>query len=268
VQCFAGDHPHTCFQYLHLAELWHNTTYHFAIGTSPFHALYGRQPPTTLDLPHSPCSGTTIANLLHQHMLVLHALKQNLRWTRQRMCDQANRHRSERSFNPDNWVWVRLQPYRQQFVERHPCAKLDPRYSGPYQLIHRIDAVAYELHLPSTSLVFHVSLLRAFKGTHVASALNSPSHADTNFQNPLNPQLSPTPNPQSLSNDQPLHSPNSKALSNEKLMPPPNFAPGHSPKTLSNLQLMCLPNSANFSNPPLSHSPNSLQPPPIPTTHQ
>jgi len=113
LRCLADDHPHTWFQYLHLAELWHNTTYHSAIGTSPFHALYGRPPPTALNLLHSPRSSTIIADLLHQHMLVLNALKQNLRQTRKRMCDQANRHRSERSFNPDDWVWVRLQPYRQ-----------------------------------------------------------------------------------------------------------------------------------------------------------
>jgi len=83
LRCFAGEHPHTWFQYLHLAELWHNTTYHSAIGTSLFHALYGRQPPTALDLLHSPRSGTTVADLLHQHTLVLHALKQNLRRARQ-----------------------------------------------------------------------------------------------------------------------------------------------------------------------------------------
>jgi len=97
--------------------------------------------------------------------------------------------------------------------------------------------VAYELRLLATSRVhpvLHVSLLRVFKGTHVATELNPPSHVDTNFQNPLNPQLSHSHNPQRLSNDQPLHSPNSKALSNEKLMPPPNSAPLHSPKALSN----------------------------------
>ena len=157
LRCFAGEHPHTWFQYLHLVELWHNTTYHSAIGTSSFHALYERQPPTALDLLHSPRSGTTVADLLHQHTLVLHALKQNLRRACQRMCDQANRHRSERSFNPDDWVWVRLQPHHQQSVERRTCSKLDPRYSGPYQVLSRIGAVTYELCLPTTSRVHHVT---------------------------------------------------------------------------------------------------------------
>jgi len=157
------------------------------------------------------------------------------------MCDQANRHQSERSFNSDDWVWGRLQSYYRQLMERRLCSKLDPCYSGPYQVLRRIDVVAYKLRLSSTSQihpVFHVSLLRAFKGTHVATELNSPFHADTNSKNPLNPQLSHSPNPQRLSNDQPLHSPNSEALSNDQLMPPPNSALLHSPKALSNPQLM------------------------------
>ena len=182
------------------------------------------------------------------------------------MCDQANRHRSERSFNPDDWVWVRLQPHRQQSVERCTCSKLAPRYSRPYQVRRRIGVVAYELCLPATSRVhpvFHVSLLRAFKGTHVATNINSLSHADRDSPNSLN---TPTPNPKSLSIVQPLHSPNFETPSEEQLMPPPNSAPRDS--TLSNQHLIAPPNPAEILNPPLSHSPDSLPQPPIPTTHQ
>ncbi|XP_069145483.1 uncharacterized protein [Solanum lycopersicum] len=46
--------------------------------------------------------------------------------------------------------------------------KLCPRYIGPYQIVHRIGKVAYELDLPSNleavHPVFHVSMLHKFIG--------------------------------------------------------------------------------------------------------
>jgi len=168
LRCFVGNQPNKWHQFLHLAELWHNTTYHSAIGTSPFRALYGRQPPTAIDFLRTPQEGTTIPSALADHFAVLQEIKEHLRHTRQRMCDQANQHRTDRSFEPGNWVWVCLQPYRQRTLERRTHQKLGPRFSGPYKVLRRIGAVVYELQLPPTTRVhpvFHVSLLRPFKGT-------------------------------------------------------------------------------------------------------
>jgi len=92
-------------------------------------------------------------------------------------------------------------------------------------MLCHIGIVAYELHLPATSCVhpiIHVPLLRAFKGPHVTTELNSPSHTNSNSQRPSNPQLIHSPNSQRLSNSQPIHSPNSKGLSNPQLMHSPN----------------------------------------------
>jgi len=44
LRCFTGEHLHNWYKYLHLAELWYNTSHHSAIGFSPFQALYGRAP--------------------------------------------------------------------------------------------------------------------------------------------------------------------------------------------------------------------------------
>jgi len=168
-------------------------------------------PSTTLDILHIPRDGTTISDLLRQHTMVLHSLKQNLRCTRQRMADQANQHCINRSFNVRDWVWVRLQPYRQQSVHRRSCPKLAPRYSGPYQILCRIGNVAYELQLPPTSKIhpiFHVSLLRPFKGklsplsaTQFSTSKNTERHLPiiphfnsnlTSQPNSLTPPILPT----------------------------------------------------------------------------
>lgn len=46
LRCFVSDHPCYWFKFRHLAEIWHNTSYHSTNNMTPFQALYGRPPPT------------------------------------------------------------------------------------------------------------------------------------------------------------------------------------------------------------------------------
>ncbi|XP_071912219.1 uncharacterized protein [Coffea arabica] len=91
----------------------------------------------------------------------------------------ADRHRTDRAFAEGNWVYLKLQAYRQTTVAVRKNLKLAAKYYGPYQIEKRVGAVAYKLKLPSGAAihpVFHVSLLKpSTKGAPASTILPQPS---------------------------------------------------------------------------------------------
>lgn len=79
------------------------------------------------------------------------------------MASQANKHRSDKQFKVGDWVYLKIQPYRQLSMSGSHFSKLSAKFYGPYQILQRIGNVAYKLSLPSQLLLhptFHVSQLK------------------------------------------------------------------------------------------------------------
>jgi hypothetical protein len=94
---------------------------------------------------------------------------------------QVDQWRREVSYEVSDFVYLKLQPYRQTSMAFRSSLKLSPRYFGPYQIIEKVGPVPYRLALPLGSLihnVFHVSMLKKHVGPVTTISTQLPPVSD------------------------------------------------------------------------------------------
>ncbi|KAK9672899.1 hypothetical protein RND81_12G133200 [Saponaria officinalis] len=181
LRCFCSEVPNDWCKWVPAAEFWYNTSYHQSLKCSPYEVLYGQPPP--IHLPYLP--GESKVEAVDRTLLAreeaLKGIRLNLARAQNRMKQLADKDRSEREFEEGDYVYLKLQPYRQTTVGGRGNQKLSKRYYGPYKVLKRIGPVAYRLALPHSAKIhptFHVSLLKKCHGpSPTTSPLPTPSVA-------------------------------------------------------------------------------------------
>ncbi|XP_026448561.1 uncharacterized protein K02A2.6-like [Papaver somniferum] len=103
--------------------------------------------------------------------------KDTLHKSHERMKIFADRKRSDRVFEVGDWVYIKLQPYRQTSIALRKNFKLSAKYYGPFQVLQKVVALDYKLQLPTRIRVhhiFHVSQLKKQIGLSHTSSLQLP----------------------------------------------------------------------------------------------
>jgi hypothetical protein len=171
LRCFVSDKQTQWLKWLPLAEWWYNTSFHIATKITPFMALYGYHPPSITSSLKEKSNVQPVEYHIKNQQQVLQILNENLTMAHNRMKQKADQHRSERSFEVGDWVFLRLQPYKQMSLKKaNKDNKLSPKYYGPYKVLQKIGTMAYKLELPASSRVhpfFHVSCLKKVIGNKI-----------------------------------------------------------------------------------------------------
>jgi hypothetical protein len=116
LRCFVHSCQSKWVQWLHLAELWYNTSYHSSLKKTPFEVLYGHAPRYFgIDRVES-CAIPQLEEWLKERDTMTKLLQQHLERVQQRMKSQADKGRTERVFEAGDKVFLKLQPYLQSSV--------------------------------------------------------------------------------------------------------------------------------------------------------
>ncbi|KAM7473107.1 hypothetical protein LguiB_020350 [Lonicera macranthoides] len=177
LRCMTSYKPTKWALWLHMAQWWYNTNYHTALKMTPFEALHGYKPPSGIFPQHNYGGVTIVTDFVKERADMQLVIKDHLLQAQERTKMYADRKRTEREFEAGDFVYLRLQPYRQMTVTLRRNLKLAPKFFGPYKIVKRIGKVAYQLDLPAGSRihsVFHVSQLKKQVGQTVVPSPELP----------------------------------------------------------------------------------------------
>ena len=117
LRCFVYDKKTQWVKWLRLAEWWYNTSFHTIAKMTPFMALYGYHPPSITSSLRENLKVQAVEDHIEHHQ-VLQILNDNLNLAQNRMKQQVDQHRSERSFDVGDWVFLWLRPYKQMSLKQ------------------------------------------------------------------------------------------------------------------------------------------------------
>jgi len=112
LRCFAGDQPKKWFEWFPWVEYNYNTSTHSSTKTTPFKVVYRTSPPTLLMYVPGTSRIQTVDECLRDRDAIVKELWHNLLLAQNHMKCQADQHWRDISFKMEDYVYLKLQPYR------------------------------------------------------------------------------------------------------------------------------------------------------------
>ena len=142
---------------------------------APYETLYGRKCRTPLCWTELSEKKVIGLDLIQETEEKVKMIKERLKVAANRQKSYANLKRKDIQYEIGEKVFLKVSPWKKvmRFGEN---GKLSPRFIGPYEVIEKLDPVAYKLALPleleKIHNVFHVLMLRRYKSdpSHVVSS--------------------------------------------------------------------------------------------------
>lgn len=131
---------------------------------SPFEVLYGLKCRTPLSWSGPKDNLLLGPDMLEEMEEMVKKVRINLRTTQDQQKKIFDRKRSFREFQVGDHVYIQVRA-KKITLQWTRCAKLTPRFCGPFQILPRSGPMAYQLVLARhirVHNVFHVSLLKKY----------------------------------------------------------------------------------------------------------
>lgn len=81
------------------------------------------------------CTDDTAREMLYNRQLANELIIDNLRKAQARIKHQADKHRSERTLEIGDMVYLKIQPYRHTSLSIHRSLKLHSKFYGPFRVL-------------------------------------------------------------------------------------------------------------------------------------
>lgn len=116
---------------------------------TPFEVIYGREPPKLLIYISGTARVAQVEHELLERDKVLKDVWGHISRAQGRIKQIYDSKHQEWEFTIGDWVFLKLQPYKQMSFASWKNHKLSPKFYGPFQILEGTWKVVYKLDLPS-----------------------------------------------------------------------------------------------------------------------
>jgi hypothetical protein len=131
---------------------------------SPFEVLYDRKCMTPISWDNPTDRLMVGLEMLQEMENMVRKVQHNLKEAQDRQKIYADQQRRQLEFQVGDHIYLKVNS-RKSSLKLGNCARMAPRFCGPFEILARIGPVAYQIALPANLRihnVFHVSLLKKY----------------------------------------------------------------------------------------------------------